>query len=155
MRFTDRSIEALKPGTARYEKWEDGRAGFGVRVSSKGRKTWVYMYRFDGKARRMGLGTYPAVRLASAHVKHAEAKELLERGIDPGAQQVERKRVERDAETVADMAEEYLEKWARPQMRRADEEERIIRKDVLPAWGNRKAKDIRRRDVILLFDSIL
>ena len=32
----------------------------------------------------------------------------------------------------------------------AYEDERILRKDVLPAWGARKAKDIRRRDVILL-----
>ena len=155
MKFTDRSIAALKPGTARYEKWEDGRAGLGVRVSPKGRKSWIYMYRFGGKARRMGLGTYPVVGLASAHVKHAQAKELLNKGIDPGAQQIERKRVERDAQTVNDLAEEYLEKWARPRKRSAGEDERILRKDVLPAWGTRKARDIRRRDVILLLDTIV
>jgi hypothetical protein len=59
MRFTDRSISALKPKAQRYEKWEDGRTGFGVRVSTRGRKSWLYMYRFGGKARRMTLGTYP------------------------------------------------------------------------------------------------
>ena len=88
MRFTDRTIAALKPKTERYEKWEGGRTGFGVRVSPKGRKSWIYMYRFGGKARRMGLGVYPVVSLASAHVKHAKAKELLEKKQDPGAQQV-------------------------------------------------------------------
>ena len=94
MKFTDKSIAALKPGPSRYEKWEDGRTGLGIRVSPKGRKTWVYMYRFSGKARRMGLGTYPAVGLASAHVKHAHAKLLLRKGIDPGAQQLEKKQIE-------------------------------------------------------------
>jgi len=155
VKFTDKSIAALKPKAARYEVWEDGRTGLGVRVSPQGRKSWVFMYRFDGKARRMGLGTYPAVTLAGAHVKHANAKALLERSIDPGVQELERKRAERDAETVNDLAEEYLSKWARPHKRSAHEDERILRKDVLPAWGKKKARDIRRRDVILLLDGIM
>jgi integrase len=103
----------------------------------------------------MGLGTYPAVGLAAAHVKHAQAKEKLGKGIDPGAQELDRKRAVRDAETVNDLAEEYLERWARPHKRSAHEDERILRKDVLPAWGKKKARDIRRRDVILLLDSIM
>jgi integrase len=155
MKFTDKSIAALKPKPDRYEVWEDKGTGLGVRVSPKGRKSWIYMYRFEGKARRMTLGTYPAVGLASAHVKHAQAKELLHKDIDPGAREIEKKRVERDAETVNDLAEEYLEKWARPRNRSAGEDERILRKDVLPAWGKRKARDIRRRDVILLLDTIM
>ena len=155
MKFTDRSIAALKPKVERYEIWEAGRTGLGCRVSPKGRKSWVYLYRFGGKARRMGFGVYPTVSLASARVAHATAKELLTKGTDPGAQQVERKRAERSAETVNDIAEEYLEKWARPRKRSAGEDERILRKDVLPAWGTRKAKDIRRRDVILLLDKIV
>ena len=113
------------------------------------------MYRFAGKARRMTLGTYSAVSLASAHVKHANAKELLAKGADPGALHVEKRQAERQAETVTDIAEEYLEKWARPRKRSAGEDERILRKDVLPVWGKRKAKDIRRRDVILLLDTIV
>ena len=66
MRFTDRSIASLKPKAKIFEVWEDGRTGLGVRMSPKGRKSWNYMFRFDSKARRMTLGTYPAVSLASA-----------------------------------------------------------------------------------------
>ena len=155
MRLTDRSVKALKPKAERYEVWEDGRTGLGVRISPAGRKSWIYMYRFSGKARRMGLGTYPAIGLASVRVKHARAKELLTKGTDPGAQQIEQKQAERQADTVADLAEEYLQKWARPRKRSAAEDERILNKDVLPAWGKRKARDIRRRDVILLLDGIV
>ena len=154
MKFTDKGIAALKAKAERYEVWEDGRTGLGVRVSPKGRKSWVYMYRFDGKARRMGFGTYPAVGLANARVKHAKAKALLEKGIDPGAQEIERRRAERAAETVSDLIEEYLEKWAKPRKRSAAEDERQLRKDVLPVWGKRKAKEITRRDVITLLDGI-
>ncbi len=155
MRFTDRAIAEIKPKAKIYEVWEDGRTGLGVRMSPKGRKSWNYMYRFNGKARRMTLGTYPAVSLASARVKHAKAKELREKGTDPGALQVERKRAERTSETVADLIDEYLEKWARPRKRSAHEDERILRKDVLPVWGKLKAKEIRRRDVITLLDEIV
>ncbi len=155
MRLTDRSVKALKPKAERYEVWEDGRTGLGVRVSPAGRNSWVYMYRFQGRPRRMTLGTYPALSLANARVKHAQAKETLEKGEDPGALHVEKRRAGRQAETVADLAEEYLEKWARPRTRSAAEDERILNKDVLPAWGKRKARDIRRRDVILLLDGIV
>ncbi len=112
MRFTDRSIAALKPKAERYEVWEDGCTGMGCRVSPKGRKSWVYMYRFNGKARRMGLGTYPAIGLAKARVMHAGAREILAKGADPGAHQTERKRAEPNAETVLDLADAYLEAWA-------------------------------------------
>ena len=54
MRFTDRSINALKPEAERYTVWEDGRTGLGVRISPRGRKSWIYMYRFQGKARPEG-----------------------------------------------------------------------------------------------------
>lgn len=154
MRLTDRGIAALKAKAQRYEAWEDGRTGLGLRVSPAGRKSWIYMYRFEGKPRRMTLGTYPGVGLADARVKHAKARVDLEKGIDPGAKQIERRRADRAAETVADLVEEYLEKWARPRKRSAHEDERILRKDVLPIWGARKAKDIKRRDVIKLLDGI-
>ena len=155
MRMTDLGIAALRPKAERFEVWEDGRTGFGVRVSPKGRKSWMFMYRFGDRARRMGLGTYPLISLASARVKFANAKALLEKGTDPGARQVERKHAERNAETVADLVDVYLEKWARPRKRSAHEDERILRKEVLPVWGRRKAKDITRRDVITLLDEIV
>ena len=103
----------------------------------------------------MTLGTYPAVGLASARVEHAKAGKVLEEGGDPGKQLVERRKAERTTETVADLVDEYLEKWARPRKRSAAEDERILRKDVLPVWGRRKARDIGRRDVVLLLDGII
>ena len=53
MRLTDRSVAALKVKPERYEVWEDGR------IAPSGRKSWLFMYRFAGKARRMTFGTYP------------------------------------------------------------------------------------------------
>ena len=50
---------------------------------------------------------------------------------------------------------EYLDKWAKPHKRTWQEDKRILEKDVIPAWGRRKAKNITRRDVIRLIDGIV
>ena len=142
-RFTDRSIAALRPKPARYEVWEGG--GFGVRVSPRGVKTWVWVYRFAGRPRRMTLGKYPAMRLVDAHYRLAEAKKLLAQGVDPGERVVAERQAERDAETVEELVERYLAEWARKKKRSADEDERQLRRDVIPAWGKR-AGDERRGD---------
>lgn len=152
-RFTDKSIEALRPKGVRYEVWEGG--GFGMRVSPGGTKSWIWVYHFEGRPRRMTLGAYPAMGLADAHLKLAQARKLLKAGVDPGDREVQRRRSDREAQTVADLVDTYLEKWARPHKRSADEDERILRKDVIPVWGRRKAHDIARKDVIALLDKIV
>jgi hypothetical protein len=152
-RFTDKSIAALRPKVERYEVWEGG--GFGVRVSPRGAKAWIWVYHFVGRPRRMTLGTYPALGLADARIKLADARKLLEHGIDPGDREVRARKAERAAETLAELAEAYLDKWARPRKRSAAEDERILHKDVIPAWGRRKANDVARKDVIALLDRII
>ncbi len=154
MKFTNASIKALKQKSERYEVWETNGKGFGLRVSPTGRKSWLFMYRFDTISRRMTLGTYPGLTLSEAHTAHAKAKERLEKGIDPGVLHVQGKAEHRGAPTVQKLVCEYIEK--RSKTKKAwEEEKRILEKDVVPKWRNRKAKDIKRRDILLLLDKIV
>jgi integrase len=154
MKFTTTAIKKLKAKEIRYEVFEDGRPGFGIRVAPSGRKSWLWLYRYQGRSRRMTLGTFPQLGLHEAHLKHAEAKRLLSMGIDAGASELARKESERRASTVAVLADEYLTRHAMPNKKSWKEDRRILNKDVLPAWGKRKAKDITRRNVIALLDGI-
>src|SRR5688572_9689292 len=154
-KLTDRSIEALRGRNARYEVWDESRKGFGVRVTPRGVKSFVWVYHFRGKPRRLTFGAYPALSLADAGVKLAEAKQMLNRGIDPGSQAVAERVAERQAETVADLVDNYLDRYARPRKRSASEDERILRKDVLPRWADRKAREITRRDIVRLLNEIV
>lgn len=155
MKLTDAKVQNLKPQKQRYEVWEDNGRGFGVRVTPRGTKSFIFLYRYGGKTRRLTLGTYPAMSLAEAHKQHAEAWEMLQKGIDPGALVVAERQEERRAPTVSDLVAEYLEKWAKPRKRSWKVDKRILEKDVLPVWGHLKAKEIARRDVIRLLDRIL
>ena len=155
MRMTDVGIRNLQPKANRYDVWEDGRTGLGLRVSPSGRKVFQFMYWRDDKARRQTLGVYGQITLADAKIKHADAKKALEDGRDPAAEVVQNRRADRTAETVSELVDDYLEKWARPRKRSAGEDERLLRKDVIPRWGKRKAKDIQKKDVIALLDEVV
>ncbi len=152
IKFTDKKIKGLPVKKTRYDIRE--RDGFAVRVAPSGRKTWIFFYDYDGRRRRMTLGTYPQITLSKAKEKHGDALKLLRKGIDPGADE-QKKRIERIvAPTVKDLTSLYIEKWAKPNKRTWKEDERILEKDVVRAWGKRKAADIKRPDVIHLLESI-
>lgn len=155
MKFTDAGVRALKAEAERYIAWADGAPGFGLRVSPKGRKSWIYMYRFDGRSRMMTLGVFPAVGLADARIAYGNAVKALEGGTDPGADVVAENKADREAMTVADLIDLYVAKWAKPRKRSWAEDERMLLHDVKPTLGNRKAKSIARKDMLDLLDKIV
>ncbi len=67
----------MKPGLH-----NDGN-GLYLAVSPKGAKSWVYRYRWEGKLRDMGLGSYPVVSLAKAREAATAQRTLFHAGIDP------------------------------------------------------------------------
>jgi integrase len=153
MKLTDAKVKALQPKKARYIQWDN--SGLGVRVSTAGKKSFIFMYRFEGRSRMMTIGPYPKITLAEARTNAAKAKEEVSKGNDPGISLVASKREDRKAPTLTGLVEEYLEKWAKIRKKTWREDERILHKDVIPVWGRRKAKDIKKRDVVLLLDGIV
>ena len=153
--FTDKSIKHLVPGAKRRVVWARGLVGLGVRITPKGTKSFVYKYDIDGQDRWMTFGQYPKVTLAAAFQKYAEALEKVEAGEDPAGENVRANAERRSAPTVGELAEDYIDKYAKPRKRSWQEDERILAHDVLPVWEGRKASKITRRDVIALLDGIV
>lgn len=152
MKFTDRYIQSLKGKERRYEVLEG--LGFSIRVTPTGSKTFFMAYQFEGRNRRLTLGAYPDLTLTEARKKHADARQMLAKGVDPGALEQDAKRAAQDAPTVAELAAEYLERWAKPRKRTWPEDARMLNKDVIPRWGKRKAKSITRHDVVKMLDEM-
>ena len=63
-----------------------GVAGLYLQVLESGARSWVLRTTISGKRRDMGLGGYPDVTLAGAREKAREARELIDKGIDPIAE---------------------------------------------------------------------
>lgn len=153
MKFSDRFIESLKPA----DKINDVREanGFGIRVLPSGVKTWFFIYRIDGKRRFMNLGHYPSISLSEARKKYRTAYDLYEQGKDPAGLADEAKEERRKAPTIADLCEEYIERHAKPNKRSWAKDDEILKRDVIPAWGKRKAADVTKRDVVRLLEGIV
>lgn len=151
MGLTVLQVRQIVPQEKRFEVG-DGK-GLYIRCFPTGVKTWVFRYNFEGNPRRMTLGKFPTMTLAEAREAHGKALADVERGIDPGAIATNAKRARKAAPTFADLLEEF---WTRElkATKSGHERKRLVEKDALPAWRTRKAKDITRRDIVVLMDEV-
>ena len=106
-RLTDLTIKNLKPGPVRREIPDPGCAGLYLIVQPSGHKSFAARFRFQGKPKKLSLGTIPlaAARKAATAALH-DAKE----GRDPTAAKQEAK-VERravEANTFRFIVERYM-----------------------------------------------
>jgi integrase len=144
LKLTARRIDSLHvPARRQVDYWDIDHPGFGVRVAGGGRKTWIAMYRHNGRLRRHSLGTYPALSLADARHQTLQTMARVAAGQDPAAE----RRALRDAETFGDLAVEYLERHAKVKKRSWKEDDRILKAELLPHWKHTPLRDLKRRDV--------
>ena len=100
-RLTPKTVSAIsQPG-----RHADG-GNLYLLVSSTGAKSWVFMYRLNGKQRELGLGSTRAVPLATARRQAAAYREALAAGTDPKSL-----RAEREAPTFGEAAREVIESF--------------------------------------------
>lgn len=102
VKITKRALDALPtPATADAYHWDtsqEGPQGFGVRVTPKGVKSFVYQFRLKGRAaRRITLGRYGALTPDKARKIALDHSYSVARGEDPVAAQQKRSR---DAATL-------------------------------------------------------
>lgn len=84
MPLTDTAIRNVKPSSKPIRLFDE--RGLCLEVAPAGGKWWRFKYHYEGKEKRISLGTYSDVSLKDARAKRDEARKLLADGIDPGAQ---------------------------------------------------------------------
>lgn len=113
MALTDVAIRNAKP---RMKPYKMGDAfGLFVLIQPSGGKLWRFKYRFEGREKKLAIGTYPVIGLAEARRRRDQARELLAAGKDPSRErQREKLRTQVQAgNTFAAIAEEYCDKRKR------------------------------------------
>ena len=151
-KLTAQFCKAVKaPEQGQRDYWDLIRPGLGLRVSQGGKRAWTVIYKKNGRMRRLTLGPFPSLSLADARRSAASTLREVHLGNDPATAKHEA----RVAETFGDLAALYLERHAKVEKRSWPEDERIIDRELLPAWKFRKAGEIRRVDAIALLDKIV
>lgn len=75
-----------------------GVAGLYLQITPKGGKTWILRAAMAGRRAEIGLGGFPTVTLGQARDKAREARDKIERGVDPMAE----RKAARDALAAAE-----------------------------------------------------
>lgn len=136
MALTDLAIKQAKPQDKIYYL-KDGGSLF-LEVTPAGGKNWRFRYRFNGKAGVLSPGKYPAVSLAEARERAAEARRLLAEGINPGEAKKEAKLAAQVASASAfeviaiEWHEKQLPRWTTGHAARIMDS---LVKDVFPHLG--------------------
>jgi integrase len=153
--LTDRRLKALEPAPAgKRVLVRDGIVpGLSVRVTDRGTKTFVLVRRYPGSDNPTprALGEYGALTLEGARAKARAWLELLQQGIDPATKEDEDRTAElhRRADTFA-AAFELFVKHHLSTLRTGRDVEIIMRRVLLPKWGERPLSSITRKDVIAI-----
>src|SRR5215217_6027936 len=107
VKLTKTVIDALPIPSKDIVYWDTGCPGFGVKVTPKGRKIFIVLYRTAGagsRLRKYTIGPYGRVTLNQARVTAQKVFAAKLNGRDPAAEKREAKR-----RAVADLVEDLLE----------------------------------------------
>jgi integrase len=150
--FTDRFIQTLKPPIKGRNEYLDQKVlGLALRVSKNGRKTYSVYYRMLGNPtkQRETIGTHLTVSLAEARTSALKIIADAQKAIAPN---LKLKAIKQEP-FVKDLITEFWEREL-SNKKSAKDMYRLLVKDVIPSWGNKKVSSITRRDVVILLDKI-
>src|ERR1700732_4001619 len=154
-KLTKSTIDALPTPSSDVVYWDAILPGFGVKVTPRGRKVFIVLYRTGGtgsKLRKYTIGPYGRVTLHQARVAAQRVFAAKVEGRDPAAEKREGKR-----RVVADRVEDLLESFIAQRLsqnRSAGEVARLLRREVGKAWTGKSIHEIRKRDVVEIISAI-
>jgi integrase len=155
IRLTKSAIDGLTSSKSDVVYWDAGYPGFGVKVTPKGRKVFIVLYRTGGagsRLRKYTIGPYGRVTLHQARVAAQKVFAAKLEGRDPAAEKRAAKR-----RVVADRIEDLLESFIAQRLsqnRSGSEIARLLRREVGQTWGGRSVHEFSKRDVVELITAI-
>ena len=157
-KLTKATVDAAKPGEKDYFLWDGALSGFGLKVTPKGTKSYVFNYRTPGGragiTRRMTIGRHGSPWTPDTARREAERHAIASKqGNDPHA---DRKRQAIEAVTLAfeDYAEFFIDSYLSRRWSSWKESARLLRREAIPYFGSKPLPKITKRDVTGLFDRI-
>ena len=144
VRFTDAYIKSLKPTASRYELYDANLAGFGIRVSPSGAKSWMAFSRNMERKTRVTLGRYPHMLLGQARQRAMNTLMEMADG-------------EFQRSTKLQLFEHALDDWYKKdqaQNKSFLQVKNAMELHVRPRLKDFKLANIEKRDIIKIIDRI-
>jgi len=147
--LTKSAIDALPTPASDVVYWDAALPGFGLKVTPKGRKVFVVLYRTGGAGstlRKYTIGPYGRVTLHQARMAAQKVFAAKLEGRDLAAEKRDARR-----RAVTDRVEDLLETFIAQRLsqnRSAAEVARLLRREVGKVWGGKSIHDVRKRDVV-------
>lgn len=146
VKLTVRTVEAIKPGPADLIVWDSEIAGFGCKVTPKGRRSYFLYYRTkEGQQRRPSIGLHGPVRPEAAREIARRWLGEVAQGKDPSKERSK----DRTSPNVRHLCGRYMSEHA--EVRKKDSsvrnDRRLIEAHILPALGAKKVASITREDI--------
>ncbi len=149
VKLTKSSIDALSATSTDLVYWDASLPGFGVKITPKGRKVFIVLYRTGGagsKLRKSTIGSDGRVTLNQARIAAQKVFAAKLEGRDPAAEKRESKR-----KLVADGFRELLETYISQKLsqnRSGKEIGRVLRREFANSWSGRCIHELKKRDVV-------
>ncbi|MFN5039599.1 MAG: tyrosine-type recombinase/integrase [Bradyrhizobium sp.] len=161
VKITKRVVEAADAREKDYLIWDDELPGFGLRVFSSGKRSYVIQYRTSGRSRRYTIGLHGAWAPETAR---REAKVQLGR-VAGGDDPVEDRQLDHKAITVRELCTRYLVdlqaglilgKGGRPKKASTiTTDTGRIERHIIPLLGTRRVKDLTKTDINKVLKDIM
>lgn len=147
---TKSAVDGLHSGDRDKFLWDAKVPGFGVKVTPKGSKVYLFQYRMGGrgsKVRRYTIGKHGAITADNARTEAKRLAMMVAQGDDPQANKVDQRRIAVDLAFPA-----YLDRFVSDCLKvewkaSADEVEAMLRAYALPILQSKALPAITRSDV--------
>lgn len=160
-KITKRVVDAAEPGEKDYVIWDDDLPGFGLRVFTSGKRSYVIQYRAAGRSRRYTIGLHGVWTPETAR---QEAKVQLGR-VASGDNPAEERQLDHKAITVKELCALYitdlgagliLGKGGRPKkLTTVGTDTGRIHRHIIPLIGTRRVKDLAKADINKVLKDIM
>lgn len=159
-KVSKRTVDAMEaPAGGKQEwLWDDQVRGFGVVMSSSGRKVYVVQYRVGGKsntAKRLRIGTHGSPWTPEdARTRALELLRMVENGVDPAKAAEHAAEAEEEAACrrrelgFTAFADRFIEKHViAGELRSRNDIEGTFERDLKPRFGDQLVTEITSKDV--------
>jgi integrase len=160
--LTDIQIKKLALPKVRKEVPDGKVSGLYLVAQPSGAKSWAVRYRIAGQPKKLTLGPYPAIDLATARKRAQEAIGDVAGGKDPASEKKATRALARAARDAEDrrldrIATSYLERYVKRNVGEAwgKEIERLLRVEILPKLGDKQIGMTKKAHILDLLDAIV